>query len=163
MTEKVIFEFPSAICVTYVGGTYLFSKISLVFYFTNLVGIYSTIRHLYLPYLEKFCKEYFGFSNQFKYQFQHIRNNIIKVQSLIHNQLSSSRYKEMFKQAIIFNPVKFCFTSLQFKITHNFNCNEVVVLKCSWCKKFVLMLLLIIRGLYVSRSPKHRGRSSLRW
>ena len=29
----------------------------------------------------------------------HIRNNIIKLQSLIHNQLSSPRYREMFKYA----------------------------------------------------------------
>ena len=29
----------------------------------------------------------------------HLRNNVIKLQSLIHNQLSSPRYKNMFKYA----------------------------------------------------------------
>ena len=79
----------------------------------------------------------------------HIRNNITKLQSLIHNQLFSPRYREMFKYAWFKcgyvdirpqefeNLVKLC-TDLQFDITNCFDC-EVVALKCSWCKKHLCL------------------------
>ena len=37
------------------------------------------------------------------------------------------------------NPVNFCFTDLQFDIVHCCDCDEVVALKCSWCKKHLCL------------------------
>ncbi|XP_025153861.1 uncharacterized protein LOC112588375 [Harpegnathos saltator] len=76
----------------------------------------------------------------------HERNNIIKLQSLIHNQLSSPRYHNLFKYSWFKsgytderpedfkNPVQFSFdeTSITCDIE---GCNNIAVIRCSWCKK----------------------------
>ncbi|XP_025160400.1 uncharacterized protein LOC112589848 [Harpegnathos saltator] len=76
----------------------------------------------------------------------HERNNIIKLQSLIHNQLSSPRYHNLFKYSWFKsgytderleefkNPVQFSFdeTSTTCDIE---DCNNIAVIRCSWCKK----------------------------
>ncbi|XP_026673599.1 uncharacterized protein LOC113464962 [Ceratina calcarata] len=72
------------------------------------------------------------------------RNNIIMLQSLIHNQLSSPRYRNLFKYAWyrcgytnirpteFENPVQFCFTNID--VIKCSLCNDVVALRCSWCR-----------------------------
>ena len=67
----------------------------------------------------------------------YLRNNIIKLQSLVHNQLSSPRYINIFKQgwfksnyidkklANFDNPIEFGFGGSQ---PH---CD----IRCSWCQK----------------------------
>jgi len=77
----------------------------------------------------------------------HLRNNIIKLQSLIHNQLSSPRYQNLFRYAwyksgyIIDRPEEFenpvtfgfgdsCDTNCQID-----GCINVTMIRCSWCKK----------------------------
>nr|XP_012217672.1 PREDICTED: uncharacterized protein LOC105669351 isoform X1 [Linepithema humile] len=76
----------------------------------------------------------------------HQRNNIIKLQSLIHNQLSSPRYQNLFKYSwfksgytnerpeTFKNPVEFSFeqTSSTCDIE---DCNDIAVIQCSWCGK----------------------------
>lgn len=75
------------------------------------------------------------------------RNNVIKLQSLTHNQLSSPRYKNLFKYAWYAsgyvqerpmefeNPVDFSFKHND-KITCDF-CESNTMLKCSWCRKIL--------------------------
>ena len=72
----------------------------------------------------------------------HLRNNVIKLQSLTHNQLSSPRYTNVFKQvwfqsgyidkkpANFDNPVNFAFGDSQ---THCEipGCNNVAIIKFS--------------------------------
>lgn len=74
----------------------------------------------------------------------HSRNNIIKMHSLVHNQLSSPRFKDSFEYAWyaagyidnrpgkVENPKRFCFNS-------NFVtcdiCGKTAIITCSWCKK----------------------------
>ncbi|XP_046143462.1 uncharacterized protein LOC123988246 [Osmia bicornis bicornis] len=75
----------------------------------------------------------------------HLRNNIIKLQSLVHNQLSSPRYKNLFqyawyksgytekKSGDFVNPVDFAFEeNTQMKCAL---CDEIPIIRCSWCKK----------------------------
>jgi len=77
----------------------------------------------------------------------HLRNNIIKLQSLVHNQLSSPRYENLFKYSWyasgyiaekpdkFANPVEFSFgdsCNTQCEIE---GCKNVAVIRCSWCKK----------------------------
>ena len=74
----------------------------------------------------------------------HDRNNIIIMHSLVHYQLSSPRFKNLFKYAWyaagytderpvkVENPKKFCFNS-------NFDtcdiCGKRAIITCAWCKK----------------------------
>ncbi|XP_046740448.1 uncharacterized protein LOC124407901 [Diprion similis] len=75
----------------------------------------------------------------------HLRNNIIKLQSLVHNQLSSPRYINMLKYAWyksgyiektppeFINPVTFGFGDNSEPRCHI--CGDLAVITCSWCKK----------------------------
>lgn len=81
----------------------------------------------------------------------HLRNNIIKLQSLVHNQFSSSRFSNLLKYAWyksgylenrppeFENPAEFCFIlccpSCAF-------CKEISFILCAWCKKTVLSISL---------------------
>jgi len=76
----------------------------------------------------------------------HERNNIIKLQSLIYNQLSSPRYHNLFKYSWFKssytnerpeefeNPVQYSFdeTSTRCDIE---DCNNIAVVSCFWCQK----------------------------
>ncbi|XP_029162654.1 uncharacterized protein LOC114934181 [Nylanderia fulva] len=75
----------------------------------------------------------------------HSRNNILKLQSLTHNQFSSPRFKNLFKYAWYKSgylekkpeefdtPVDFCF-KINLKPTCDI-CGEIAVISCAWCKK----------------------------
>lgn len=75
----------------------------------------------------------------------HIRNNILKLQSLTHYQFSSPRFQNLFKYAwfksgYIQNrspefetPVEFCFKNNS-KVKCDI-CGETAIITCSWCKK----------------------------
>lgn len=76
----------------------------------------------------------------------HLRNNIIKLQSLTHNQFSSPRYVNLFKYAWFQsgyinkkpeefeNPVEI---SLRQSGTHCEipGCSNIAIIRCSWCQK----------------------------
>ena len=79
----------------------------------------------------------------------HERNNIIKLQSLVHNQFSSPRYRNLFKYSwyasgYVYekpekfeNPVDFsfgdsCETRCQIE-----GCKNVTLIRCGWCKNRV--------------------------
>ena len=79
----------------------------------------------------------------------HLRNNIIKLQSLVHNQLSSPRYAHLFqyswyksgyideKAGDFENPVYFAFDKdTQTKCAL---CDETAVIRCSWCQKSICL------------------------
>ena len=76
-----------------------------------------------------------------------MRNNIIKLQSLVHNQFASPRYQNLFKYSwfksgyLVNRPEKFedpvrfgfgdsCGTHCEVE-----GCNNVAIVRCSWCKK----------------------------
>ena len=75
----------------------------------------------------------------------HVRNNILKLQSLTHNQFSSPRFRNLFKYAwyksgYVVNkpeefetPVEFCFKK-QSKPTCDI-CGATAIITCAWCKK----------------------------
>lgn len=77
----------------------------------------------------------------------HLRNNIIKLQSLTHNQLSSPRYTNLFRYSWFKsgytdvrpenfeNPVQFGFGQSSRPRCEIEGCGEVAVVRCSWCKK----------------------------
>lgn len=77
----------------------------------------------------------------------HNRNNIIKLQSLVHNQLSSPKYINLFKYSWyksgylnerppgFENPVQFAFGDLTSPICEVDGCTNIAVVKCSWCNK----------------------------
>lgn len=77
----------------------------------------------------------------------HLRNNIIKLQSLTHNQLSSPRYRNLFKYSWyksgyidtkpddFENPVEFGFGKRSNIHCEIDGCTNVAIVKCSWCKK----------------------------
>lgn len=76
----------------------------------------------------------------------HLRNNIIKLQSLTHNQLSSPRFHNLFKYAWyksgylphrpepFENPVSFCYPDTDFT-PRCAVCGKPALLRCAWCKK----------------------------
>lgn len=76
----------------------------------------------------------------------HHQNNIIKLQSLIHNQLSSPRYQNLIKylwyksgytnerSEEFKNPVHFGFNQM-LKTCEIEGCNDVAIIRCSWCMK----------------------------
>lgn len=77
----------------------------------------------------------------------HNRNNIIKLQSLVHNQLSSPMYYNLFKYSWyksgylserpeeFENPVQFAFVESSVATCEIEGCSNVAVIRCSWCKK----------------------------
>ncbi|KAL1516408.1 hypothetical protein ABEB36_000326 [Hypothenemus hampei] len=74
----------------------------------------------------------------------HARNNLIKIQSLVHNQLSSPRYINLFKYSWFKsgyieerppefeNPVEYSFYTVSAKCDL---CDQVAIVRCGWCKK----------------------------
>jgi len=78
----------------------------------------------------------------------HLRNNIIKLQSLIHNQFSSYRFSNLLKYAwyksgylsekppAFETPVDFCFKDCA-PICDL--CSNTAIIKCAWCKKSLCM------------------------
>jgi len=82
----------------------------------------------------------------------HLRNNIIKLQSLTHIQLSSPRFHSLFKYAWFKsgyikerpsrfdNPVDFCFSRRDIqKIPRCSICGKSAIIRCSWCKQYLCM------------------------
>jgi len=82
----------------------------------------------------------------------HLRNNIIKLQSLTHIQLSSPRFHNLFKYAWYKSgyieerppqfetPVDFCFNGKDIQeIPHCSICGAPAVIRCSWCKQYFCM------------------------
>ena len=77
----------------------------------------------------------------------HTRNNIIKLQSLVHNQLFSPRYHSLFeyswfKSAYVAEkpgefeiPVDFSFKTFSNTLCEISGCQNVAAIRCSWCKK----------------------------
>jgi len=77
----------------------------------------------------------------------HIRNNIIKLQSSVHNQLSSPRYKDFFKYSRyksgyinerpdeFDNPVDFSFGDSCKMHCEIEGCTNIAIVRCDWCKK----------------------------
>lgn len=74
----------------------------------------------------------------------HLRDNIVKLQSLTHNQFSSPRFTDLFKYSWyksgyidarppkFENPVEYCFAESS---TTCDICGDVAIIKCAWCKK----------------------------
>ena len=77
----------------------------------------------------------------------HKRNYIIKIQSLVHNQLSSPRYTNLFKYswfksgyitekpAEFDNPVSYSFGDSCNTHCEIEGCRNVAIIRCGWCKK----------------------------
>lgn len=75
--------------------------------------------------------------------------NIIKLQSLVHNQLSSPRYYNLFKYSWFKsgyvterpnrfeNPVDFAFQRFSRLLCDVEGCSEIAVVTCLWCKKLL--------------------------
>jgi hypothetical protein len=72
------------------------------------------------------------------------RNNILKLQSLVHNQFSSPRFENVFKYSWFAcgysdihpgkfeNPVEYCFKMTNNNCSH---CNVISFIIYSWCKE----------------------------
>ena len=77
----------------------LYKKIRRSGQIYNLLNSRQYIEDLFFK-LEKLCASLFRFCyfNELRYQLN-IRNNMIKLQSLVHNQLTSPRYTNLFKYA----------------------------------------------------------------
>ena len=82
----------------------------------------------------------------------HLRNNIIKLQSLTHIQLSSPRFNNLFKYAWFKSgyieerpphfktPIDFCFSGKDIQeIPLCSACGAPAIIRCSWCKKYFCM------------------------
>lgn len=77
----------------------------------------------------------------------HLRNNIIKMQSLVHNQLSSPRYTNLWKYSwyksgyinekpeYFDNPVDFSFGDTSKTHCEIEGCTNIAIIRCGWCKK----------------------------
>jgi hypothetical protein len=77
----------------------------------------------------------------------HGRNDVIKLQSLVHNQLCSPRYKNLFKYSWyksgyidkqpdnFDNPVEFSFGDSCNTHCEVEGCRNVAIVRCGWCKK----------------------------
>ena len=75
----------------------------------------------------------------------HERNNIIKMQSLVHNQLSSPRFHNTFKYSWFksgyltdrppefHNPVEFCFNTTTDPVCSYQD--NIGIITCGWCKQ----------------------------
>jgi hypothetical protein len=75
------------------------------------------------------------------------RNNILKLQSLVHNQFSSPRFENVFKYSWFAsgytethpgnfeNPVEYCFKTSDKSCSRlDLQCNDVSFILCSWCE-----------------------------
>jgi len=74
----------------------------------------------------------------------HLRNNNLKIQSLIHNQFLSSRFVNFFRYAWYKNgyikekppkcetPVNFCFINCETICDY---CHDIAIFRCAWCTK----------------------------
>jgi hypothetical protein len=76
------------------------------------------------------------------------RNNILKLQSLVHNQFSSTKFVNLFKYSWFAceytdnhpgkfeNPVEYCFNVQDKKCSRiDLSCNTVSFIICSWCEQ----------------------------
>lgn len=92
---------------------------------------------------KNFIKHFSDLVILYKYDVNlHLRNNVIKLQSLIHNQLSSPRFIHLFKYSwyksgylpekpLQFdNPVDYCFKHCEAICAL---CDNIAVIKCAWC------------------------------
>ena len=82
----------------------------------------------------------------------HLRNNIIKIQSLTHNQLSSPWYRNLFlyawfkcghtleKPGRFDNPVEFILKQSSGHRCEAACCTNFAAFRCSWCKKYLCFL-----------------------
>lgn len=78
----------------------------------------------------------------------HSRNEIIKLQSLTHNQLSSPRFKNLFQYAWFKsgyveihpgefqNPVEFCYLQNEKHIPKCSICGMAAFMRCAWCGEY---------------------------
>ena len=87
----------------------------------------------------------------FNYDVQlNARNNVIKLQSLIHNQLSSPKYHDVFayawyKSGYIVekpnqfeNPVDFAFSQQDFIHPPRCSiCGNYAIIRCAWCNQYL--------------------------
>ena len=74
----------------------------------------------------------------------------MKLQSLVHNELSSPRYHSLFKDSWFKsgnsaekprefeNPVDFSFKTFSNTLCEIPGCKNVAVIRCSWCKKIFM-------------------------
>jgi len=82
----------------------------------------------------------------------HLRNNIIKLHSLTHIQLSSPRFHKLFKYvwfksgyieerpSQFENPVDFYFSGKDIQEIPHCSINDAsAIIQCSWCKKYFCM------------------------
>lgn len=78
----------------------------------------------------------------------HARNEIIKLQSLTHNQLSSPRFKNLFQYAWyksgylethpgqFENPVDFCYFKDEKRVPKCSICGKAAFMRCAWCGEY---------------------------
>lgn len=76
----------------------------------------------------------------------HARNNVLKLQSLIHNQFSSARFVNMFKYAWYKSgyiqekppkcktPVRYCFENCDTSCKY---CEDNALIRCAWCTHYI--------------------------
>lgn len=91
-----------------------------------------------------------------------LRNNILKLQSLTHNQFSSLRFVNVFKYAwwksgyINEKPAK-CLTPVEFCLkgcgTDCDFCKDIAIIKCGWCLKSLCMVHFFATS--VNKSPHY--------
>ena len=94
---------------------------------------------------------YENFPTLFNYDVQlNARNNVIKLQCLIHNQLSSPKYHDVFayawyKSGYIIekpnqfeNPVDFAFSQQDFIHPPRCSiCGNYAIIRCAWCNQYL--------------------------
>ncbi|XP_029174619.1 uncharacterized protein LOC114943203 isoform X1 [Nylanderia fulva] len=78
----------------------------------------------------------------------HLRNKIIKLQSLAHNQLSSPRFQNLFKYSWyksgylstrpekFENPINYCSFKEEKHIPKCSICDKMAFIRCAWCKNY---------------------------
>lgn len=82
----------------------------------------------------------------------HLRNNILKLHTIIHNQFRSPRFFNCFKHAWVMcgylehdgirhtTPLEFCFQLVNSGNVPNCNsCDQFAFIRCAWCKLFFCM------------------------
>lgn len=79
----------------------------------------------------------------------HARNNVLKLQSLIHNQFSSARFVNMFKYAWYKSgyiqekppkcktPVQYCFENCDISCKY---CKDNAFIRCAWCTHYMCLI-----------------------
>lgn len=89
----------------------------------------------------------------------HLRNNLLKIQSLTHNQLSSPRFRNMWKYSWykcgyvnvrprhFENPVDFCFKSDSIERKCSI-CENDSAVRCSWCTKCLCLVDFFVNNHY---------------